>query len=333
VDQWRDPFLFAEGGQTYMVCGGNTPVYRRGGEGAVQLYQAQDEALTKWKHLGVVYTYRDRGTFNIECPNLFKLDGKWVLIVSPNRPCEYFIGELDLKRVRFLPEAHGVLDPGNAYASNISVDDKGRTILWLWGRTNTPTGKGWNSVIVMPRILSIGADGFLRQQVPEEFSSLRGTAVTVPPATLGPKPLVIGSIQGDALEIEAEFSPGTAAAFGLELRRAESGAAGLVVTVRRGTLAVGNVQTYIGTAERCKLRVFLDKRTVEVYVDVGLAAVYTTVDAGLRDLGIAAFAQTPAGRGGLPGPPGNTSSRPSRLESMRIWPMKPARMNMDRFRI
>jgi beta-fructofuranosidase len=333
VDQWRDPFLFAKGGQTYMVCGGNTPVYRRGGEGAVLLYQAQDEALTKWKHLGVVYTYRDRGTFNIECPNLFRLDNKWVLIVSPHRPCEYFIGELDLKRVKFLPEAHGVLDPGNAYASNISVDDKGRTILWLWGRTNTAAGKGWNSVIAMPRILSIGPDGFLRQQVPEEFSSLRGTLVTVPPAALGPGPLVIESIRGDALEIEAEFSPGTAAAFGLELRRAESGAAGLAVTVRRGTLTVGNVQTYVGTAERFKLRVFLDKRTVEVYVDDGLAAVYTIVDAGPRDLGIAVFAQPAAGRGGAPGPPGNAPSRPARLESMRIWPMKPARMNMDRFRI
>jgi beta-fructofuranosidase len=333
VDQWRDPFLFTEAGRTYMVCGGNTPVYRRGGEGAVQLYQAQDEALTRWKHMGVVFRYRDRGTFNIECPNLFQLDGKWVLILSPSRPCEYFIGELDLERVSFLPESHGVLDPGNAYASNISVDDTGRTILWLWGRTNTPPARGWNGVIVMPRILSIGADGFLRQQVPQEFSSLRGTAVTVPPATLGDTPVVVEGIQGDALEIEAEFSPGAAGAFGLQLRRAESGGAGLVVGVRRGTLTAGSIQTYVGAAERCKLRVFLDKRAVEVYVDDGVAAVYTTVDAGPRDLGIAAFAQTPAGRGGPPGPAGNTPARPVRLDSMRIWPMKPARMSMDRFHV
>ncbi|MFB3777613.1 MAG: glycoside hydrolase family 32 protein [Bryobacteraceae bacterium] len=333
VDQWRDPFLFTEDGRTYMVCGGNTPVYRRGGEGAVQLYQAQDEALTKWTHLGVVFRYRDRGTFNIECPNLFKLDGRWVLIVSPHRPCEYFIGELDLKRVRFLPEEHGVLDPGSAYASNISVDDRGRTILWLWGRTNTQPGKGWNGVIVMPRILSIGPDGFLRQQVPEEFSSLRGAAVTVPPAVLGETPLVVESIRGDALEIEAEFSAGSAGGYGLQLRRAESGAAGLVVAVRRGTLFVGNTQTYIGTAERCRLRVFLDKRVAEVYVDGGLAAVFTTVDAAPTDLGVAAFAQPPSvGRGGQPGPLGNSPLRPARLESMTIWPMKPARMSMDRFR-
>ena len=87
--------------------------------------------------------------------NLFPLDGKWVLIVSPNRPCEYWIGDLDVERVQFTPQAHGVLDAGDAYASKISVDDRGRTILWLWGRTNTPQANGWGSVITMPRILSL----------------------------------------------------------------------------------------------------------------------------------------------------------------------------------
>ncbi len=332
VDQWRDPFLFTDGGRTYMVCGGNIPVHRRGGEGAVFLYQAQDDALTKWKYLGPVYRYRDRATYNIECPNLFRLDGRWVLLISPHRPCEYFIGDLDLDRVRFTPEVHGVLDPGDSYASNISADDKGRTILWLWGRTNTAPGKGWGSVIAMPRILSIGPDGFLRQRVPEEFASLRGTPVTAPPVDLSAQPHVIQGIQGDTLEIEAEFTPGTAGAFGLELRRADSGAAGLTVAVRRGTLTVGSVQTYIGMAERCKLRVFLDRRAVEVYADDGLAAVYTTVSAGLKDLGIAAVAPAVPGRGGPPGPRGNASPRPARLESMTVWPMRPARMDMAGFR-
>ncbi len=332
VDQWRDPFLFAEGGRIYMVCGGNAPVYRRGGEGAVFLYQAVDDELTKWKFLGPVFRYRDRATFNIECPNLFKLNGRWVLLISPHRPCEYFIGDLDLERVKFTPEVHGVLDPGDSYASNISVDDKGRTILWLWGRTNTAPGKGWGSVMVMPRILSIGPDGFLRQNVPEEFASLRGPEVTALPVELSAAPHVIPGIEGDALEIEAEFTPGTAGAFGLELRRSEAGAAGLTVAVRRGTLAVGNVQTYIGTAERCRLRVFLDKRAVEVYVDDGLAAVYTTVEAGLKDLGIAVVAPAAPGRGGPPPARGGGNPRPARLESIRVWPMRPARMSMERFR-
>ena len=89
--------------------------------------------------------------------------------MSPQQPCEYFIGDLDLAERRFIPDTHGVLDAGNAYASNISVDDRGRTILWLWGRTNTAPEKGWNGVMVLPRILSIGADGLLRQEPAPEF--------------------------------------------------------------------------------------------------------------------------------------------------------------------
>jgi beta-fructofuranosidase len=72
-----------------MVCGGNTTRQRWGGGGQVQLYRATNDELTEWKHLGPVFEYRDREVINIECPNLFKLDGKWVLIVSPHKPCEY----------------------------------------------------------------------------------------------------------------------------------------------------------------------------------------------------------------------------------------------------
>jgi hypothetical protein len=51
--------------------------------------------------------------------------------MSPQQPCECFAGDLDLAGPRFHPESHGVLGAGNAYASNVSVDDRGRTILWL----------------------------------------------------------------------------------------------------------------------------------------------------------------------------------------------------------
>jgi len=95
VSDWRDPFLFTEAGATYMVFGGNTTRQRRGGGGQVQLYRATNDELTEWKHLGPVFECRDREVINIECPNLFKLDGRWVLIVSPHKPCEYFIGSLD----------------------------------------------------------------------------------------------------------------------------------------------------------------------------------------------------------------------------------------------
>jgi sucrose-6-phosphate hydrolase SacC (GH32 family) len=332
VAQWRDPFLFREAGQTYMVCGGNVPG-GRGGAGQVLLYRAAKPDLTDWKHLGAVFNAFERETFNIECPNLFKLDGRWVLIFSPHRPCEYYVGDLDLEKVRFTPYCHGVLDPGDAYASNISTDDRGRTILWLWGRTNTPQGKGWGSVMTLPRILSIGPDGFLRQQPAPEFASLRGEPRTFPASDLAEKPVVLEGVPGDQAELEAEFSGN--GGFGFELRRSTSGKPGGVVSVQRGNLSVGNVRAYVGNASRRKLCIFLDKRSIEVYLDDGIAAVYNPVEAAREDQGVAVIALPGGafgGRGGaFPGAPGSNSA--SRLESLRAWPLRGAAFSLEHFHV
>ena len=84
VAQWRDPFLFVEGGQTYMVLGGNLN-NGRGGGGCVLLYRATTPDLTKWNYLGVIFRYRDLRIYNVECPNLFRLGDKWVLLMSPGQ--------------------------------------------------------------------------------------------------------------------------------------------------------------------------------------------------------------------------------------------------------
>lgn len=318
IDDWRDPFVFTEVGQTYMVCGGNTSNRRWGGTGLVQLYRSTNPDLTSWKNVGTVFEYRNREVINVECPNLFKLDGKWVLIISPHKPCEYFIGTLDVNRPRFEPETRGVLDAGNAYASNISVDDKGRTILWLWGRTENPEAKGWNGVMVMPRILSIGADGFLRQQPAPEFEKLRVNGTTLGAMPLGEQRTVLEGVRGNSLELEVELTLGRASVAGLELRRSPTGAPAASITISEdGLLSVGTASTLIGRADLYKLRVFADRRVLEVYVNDGFAAVYGTVSSGPAELTVAAFAK---GQG-------------ARLGRAQAWPLKAAEFNLDRFRL
>ncbi|MGH9159196.1 MAG: GH32 C-terminal domain-containing protein [Vicinamibacteraceae bacterium] len=267
-------------------------------------------------------------TLNIECPNLFKLDGKWILLTSPHRPCEYYVGALDLEACRFLPDTHGILDPGDAYASNISTDDRGRAILWLWGRTHTPPGRGWNGVIVMPRILSIAPDGGLRQDVPAEFASLRGAIKTFADLSLTDVPRVLDGVRGDAVEVQAEFVVKGSAAFGFELHPSPSDAPTTVVTIQEGTLTVGSARAYIGNTDRYTIRLFLDKGCLEVYVNDGAAAVYVALDAAPSTRAVAVFGRTARF---------DSSSRPSdrtppvRLVSLRAWPMSPASFNLDRF--
>jgi beta-fructofuranosidase len=319
VDEWRDPFLFREAGRTYMVCGGNLNS-KRGGGGAVQLYESGGPNLIEWRHRGVVFEYRDRRVWNIECPNLFKLGSKWVLLISPENPCEYFVGSLDLAHGKFTPDTHGVLDPGRSYASNISYDDRGRTLLWLWGRTDSDPAKGWQCCMTMPRVLSIDEDGFLRQNPAPEFETLRGDVRSMNAAPLDPKPLPLGdAFAGDSLEIEAVFTLEQAAAAGIRVRISGAGkAAGEVVyTPGNGLFSVGSASAPIGRQKQVRMRVFLDKGVVEAFANEGAAAIFAPLQAGPADLGVEVFA-----RGGK-----------ARLDSLRAWPMKPARMSLERFHV
>ncbi len=320
VDEWRDPFLFREAGRTYMVCGGNLNA-KRGGGGAVQLYEAANPDLTEWRHRGVAFEYRDRRVWNIECPNLFKLGSKWVLLISPQDPCEYFVGSLDLARGKFTPDTHGVLDPGQSYASNISYDDRGRTLLWLWGRTESDPAKGWQCCMTMPRILAIDDDGFLRQNPAPEFETLRGGVRALPGAPLDAKPLPLGSsFAGDCLEIEAVFTVEQAAAVGVRVRVPAGGgkaAAEIAYTPGNGLFSVGGAGAPIGRQKQVRMRVFLDKCVVEAFANDGTAAIFAPLHAAGSDLGVEVFA-----RGGK-----------AHLDSLRAWPIKPTRMSLERFHV
>ncbi|MCX6628526.1 MAG: GH32 C-terminal domain-containing protein, partial [Candidatus Solibacter sp.] len=63
------------------------------------------------------------------------------------------------------------------------------------------------------------------------------------------------------------------------------------------------------------MRVLLEKGVVEAYANEGMAAIFAPLRAGAADLGLEVFA-----RGGK-----------AQLDSLRVWPLKPARMSLERF--
>jgi hypothetical protein len=155
------------------------------------------------------------------------------------------------------------------------------------------------------------------------------------------QPRVLDRIQGDCLEIRADIVMNGAAEVSVELRRAPDGRAGTSVKVNRasGSLLIGNTRAVIPRgAERYSLRLFLDKSVLEVFVNEGEAAVYTTFEAGPNDLGVALTAAEAPGRGGraagpAPGPGrGATPLGNARIESLTAWPMKPAAFSLEHFR-
>jgi beta-fructofuranosidase len=185
VTGFRDPSPWKQapwrqGDDYYMVVGSGV----KGQGGAVLLYRSKD--LREWEFLRVVAGGQASGTDASnpvdsgdmwECPDLFALGGKHVLIYSTVGKARWQSGELDAKEMIFHPEKSGTLDMGSFYAPKTQLDRAGRRILWGWIPETRPVEEykaaGWAGMMSLPRVLTLANDGQLRVDVAAEFSRLR----------------------------------------------------------------------------------------------------------------------------------------------------------------
>ena len=121
-----------------------------------------------------------------ECPELFEIDGRHVLIYSTEGKVFWETGRLDNEALVFSSEKRGQLDYGKYYAPKTQLDSSGNRILWGWipeTRSDQQiVSAGWAGMMSLPRILSVGTDGTLRMRFLPKLMTLRGTS-TIPPAS------------------------------------------------------------------------------------------------------------------------------------------------------
>lgn len=174
IGEWRDPFVFRENGKAYMILGGTLPKDKEGYP-VISLYEAQNSAFTQWKFKGILFRYHDKTVPSIECPNITRIGDKWMIVISPHREVEYYIGEVDFDACTFTEERRAVMDfSTDYYATNILHDDKGRTLMWgsvvgVFEKTS-----GWNCCLALPKEVSLGDGNVLKQKPVEEMKQLRG---------------------------------------------------------------------------------------------------------------------------------------------------------------
>ncbi|MBO0424059.1 glycoside hydrolase family 32 protein [Enterococcus plantarum] len=178
IEDFRDPKIEKRNGIYYSVIASKTTDQR----GQILLFQSED--LFLWKFTSVLLTgKRDQGIM-WECPDLFHLDGKDVLLISPiemkKKDNLYeninstvaFIGEVDWLTGRFIVENHHEIDFGlDFYAPQTCVDDQGQRIMvaWMqmWGR-NMPTndlGHFWAGAMTLPRELHVVNKKLIQQPI------------------------------------------------------------------------------------------------------------------------------------------------------------------------
>nr|WP_240895539.1 glycoside hydrolase family 32 protein [Kineococcus siccus] len=188
VSEARDPFVFVHEGRRYALQGAGA----RGGTPRVVLYACDD--LTRWTELGTLLdgghpVAAEHAPAHVwECPNLVRVDGRWVLLVSLWRwedgthdlsGVAHLVGDLvpDGAGLRFEPTAGGVVDAGPAFYAPQVLATPERALLWAWswehGRSEEESrAAGWAGVLTLPRELFL-ADGLLGSRPAAELTGLR----------------------------------------------------------------------------------------------------------------------------------------------------------------
>lgn len=290
---FRDPKVWREGDGWYLVIGAQTIE----GLGRVLLYHSMD--LVNWDLVGEV-SMQDSNEFGYmwECPDLFTLDDKDVLLFSPQGiPAEgfhyqniyqtgYLVGELDRDTGGFCHQPFIELDAGfDFYAPQTTLDSKGRRILFGWmglpeeDEAFHPTkAYGWVHAMTLPRELSVKG-GRLYQQPVEELIALRENEVTREHITIANERVKVDSGDGKAFELMLDVQSYVGSSFILDL----DGNTSLVFDKIENTLTLfrKSIKTNqqesrtIRLTEVEDLRIFVDTSSLEIFVNQG-AFVFTS---------------------------------------------------------
>ncbi|WP_206184692.1 glycoside hydrolase family 32 protein [Thermoactinospora rubra] len=328
---FRDPkvFWYAEGGYWIMAIA-------RCSERRIALYRSAD--LKAWTWLS------DFGPAGAtlgewEMPDLFRLPlegggSRWVMLVSvnPGGPAggsgvQYFVGDFD--GVTFTPEdASGSwADVGRDFyaAATWEGTPEGRRCLigWManWGDAAAIPTHPWRGAMTLSRELSLvtaGGRTWLAQRPVAAVRDLRaGEPFTFGDLEVRGDVPLLGHLDEGALEVTAEFEPGTAERAGLVLG---DGAIVIGYDARTGELFAergpGPVTAgrHGGTAVlrdgRIRFTAYVDACSVEVFSDDGRTVITDLFFPERRALGLSAV--------------GGTAS----LVSLVVQPLRPARRDV-----
>lgn len=310
---FRDPKLWQEADGSFRCVVGNCTEDR---DGQILLYSSQDGI--QWSFEKVLASNQKRFGKMWECPDFFELDGKQVLLVSPQdmlpQGLEYhngngtvcLIGSYDKETGAFWEERNQAVDYGiDYYASQTLLAPDGRRIMigWLqnWDTSSFPNWDYehvWFGQMSLPRELSV-SEGRLIQQPIRELEALRGPEVRHENVNFTGVARLDG-VKGRRVDMELTIRPGDEQniykKFTVHFAKNDTYWTALSFRPYESILKVdrkfsGSRRAIIHQRRtrvksengNIKLRIILDNFSVEVFVNDGeqvvSATMYTTLDA------------------------------------------------------
>ncbi|WP_082360775.1 glycoside hydrolase family 32 protein [Bacillus sp. FJAT-28004] len=308
---FRDPKVFERDGVYYVVLGSNDGQ----GNGLILMYRSMD--LVSWSLVGEIARSDGKLGDNWECPDLFELGGHDVLIMSPQRmPAQgddyhnlhsttYMVGRLNIEQSSFQYDRYEPVDCGfDFYAPQTTIDEKGRRIIIGWMETweqeiPTQLGHYWAGAMTMPREVVLQGELLLFKPL-EETKNYRHNAFEASDIYLsGAKDM---EVSGDCYELEVVFKAEQTEEFGLKLRVYGEEETVLSYRQEEGIFRFNRDKSGIGlggerrTSVELKdgllaLSIFVDKSSVEVFIQGGEKVMTGRIYPGTDSLGILAYAE------------------------------------------
>ena len=189
---FRDPKITEIDGMYYMVVGSG-----KDGTGRILLYTSAN--LLDWEYVGVLFEGKEYGSV-IECPDLFALGDRYVLMFSntATHSAEFIVGCFDGRS--FTPVTFHKPEAGPYfYAPQTFLDPSGRRILigWLYNwKKALDKGAEYAGALTIPREVTLSPDGTLRifpvseaeglLTQEDEAVEIKSQKITMHPAALNP---------------------------------------------------------------------------------------------------------------------------------------------------
>lgn len=303
IFDFRDPKLWQEADGSYACVVGNRPA---DGSGSILLYRSDD--AIHWRFVTILdQCYQEFGKM-WECPDFFPLDGKWVLLTSPQdmspNGLEFhngngtlcLIGSYDRETETFRRESVQSIDYGiDYYATQTLESPDGRRIMvgWMqnWDACVLPNrDQRWFGQMAIPRELSL-REGRLIQMPIRELESVRGRRV-FHQSMIGEECALQG-IYGRCVDLTVTIHPIAAETYQIfKIKVAKGSQHYTLITYKPRTSILRIDRSNSGSCRdlvherKClvrnrngelKLRIILDRYSVEAFVNDGEQALSATI--------------------------------------------------------
>ena len=286
---FRDPKVWQRGDTYYMVIGSRTKDKMRG---QALLYESED--LYDWKFKSVMMRAEGNEGDMAECVNLASVEGKDVMIFSPQGikrvgnmyknlfQSGYFIGKLDYETGIFVHGDFELLDYGfDFYAPQITKIPDGRTIMigWLqsWFTPMTEDVDGWAGLMTVPREVHVKNGKVVTPPI-KELAGLRLSEKSFDNLVFYEDTKFDG-VEGEVGELVMEIDLTETRAFEIDLRVGEEEKS--VITYddaihlfkfnrdKAGAGSDGEREVKLPPADTMNLHIFLDRSSIEIFINDG----------------------------------------------------------------